>query len=47
MPEQFPGLDLGAGDYKPGSDDDDILGLSKFTSKPSPKPYQPFGGQIR
>ena len=47
MPEQFPGLDLGAGDYKPGSDDDDILGLSKFTSKPSPKPYQPFGGPMQ
>ena len=48
MPEQFPGLDLGKSDYQPGSnDDDDILGLNKYTSKPSPKPYQPFGGPIQ
>lgn len=46
MPDNFPGLDLGADDYKPEGNDDSF-GLSKFLSKPSPKPYQPFGGQIK
>ena len=47
MPDNFTGLDLGKSDYQSESGDDDILGLSKFTSKPSPRPYQPFGGQIQ
>jgi len=46
MPDNFPGLDLGADDYKPEGNDDSF-GLSKFLSKPSPRPYQPFGGQIQ
>ena len=46
MPDNFPGLDLGADDYKPEGNDDSF-GLSKFLSKPSPKPYQPFGGPIQ
>ena len=48
MPDNFTGLDLGKSDYQSGSNDnDDILGLNKYTSKPSPKPYQPFGGPIQ
>ena len=48
MPDNFTGLDLGKSDYQSGSNDnDDILGLNKYVSKPSPKPYQPFGGQIQ
>ena len=46
MPDNFPGLDLGADDYK-SEGNDDSFGLSKFLSKPSPKPYQPFGGPIQ
>jgi len=46
MPDSFPGLDLGQKDYSP-EDEDDILGLNKFTSKPSPRKFQPFGGSLQ
>ena len=47
MSQKFEGLDLGLNDNQPGSDDNDILGLNKFVSKPSPRPYQGFGGPRR
>lgn len=39
----FDELDLGAEDYS----QEKPSGISQFTSKPSPRPYQPFGGQIQ
>ena len=39
----FDELDLGAEEYSPEKQN----GLGQFTSKPSPKPYQPFGGPIQ
>jgi len=39
----FDELDLGAEDYSP----EKSSGLGQFTSKPSPRPYQPFGGPIQ
>ena len=47
MPDNFTGLDLGKNDYGPEDSTQDILGLNKYTSKPSPRPYQPFGGPIQ
>ena len=39
----FDELDLGAEEYS----QEKPSGLGQFTSKPSPRPYQPFGGQIQ
>lgn len=39
----FDELDLGAEDYS----QEKPSGLGQFTSKPSPRPYQPFGGPIQ